>query len=61
MLIITKEALGLLPVVIPPLEKQKLIGEIYRLSLREKKLVSEIQAKRSQLIETTLLESIYRD
>jgi restriction endonuclease S subunit len=57
--IVTKEVLGRLPVVLPPLATQKKIAEVYRLSLREKQLSSEIQAKRSQLIESALLESIH--
>lgn len=53
--IITKDVLGHLVVNVPPIEVQKKIVEIHRLSLREKKLLEEIQKKRSQLIESVLI------
>ncbi len=57
--IITKEALGRLPVTVPPLAKQRKIAEVYFLSLREKRLMDEIQTKRGQLVELALLQSIH--
>jgi restriction endonuclease S subunit len=58
--IVTKEALGRLPVVVPQLTKQKKIADVYRLSLREKQLAAQIQEKRSILIEAALLKSIHQ-
>ena len=58
--IVTKEALGRLPVVVPPFAKQKKIADIYRLSLRERQLAAQIQEKRDILIEAALLESIHQ-
>jgi restriction endonuclease S subunit len=58
--IVTKEALGRLPVVVPPLARQKKIADVYRLSLRERQLSAQIQEKRSILIEAALLGSIYQ-
>jgi restriction endonuclease S subunit len=58
--IITKEALERLVVTVPPLELQKKIARVYRLSQREMKLFAEIQAKRSQLLETALLRSLHQ-
>ncbi len=57
--IVTKEALGRLPVTVPPLATQRKIAEVYFLSLREKHLLDELQTKRSQLIELALLQSIH--
>lgn len=59
--IITKEALGRLPVVVPPLPKQHLIAHLYQLSQREQELVTTIQVKRRQLLEATLLASLQTD
>lgn len=56
--IVTKEALGRLPVVVPPLARQKEIAGVYRLSLRERQLAAQIQEKRDILIKAALLESI---
>jgi Type I restriction modification DNA specificity domain len=56
--IVTKEVLGRLPVVVPPLARQMKIADVYRLSLRERQLSAQIQEKRGILIETALLESI---
>lgn len=47
-----------LEVRIPPLETQKRILEIHTLRLREIELVEEIQAKRNQVIEQTLMKAI---
>jgi hypothetical protein len=58
--IVTKEVLGRLLVVVPPLARQKKIADVYRLSLRERQLSAQIQEKRSILIETALLESIHQ-
>jgi restriction endonuclease S subunit len=58
--IITKEALGRLVVIVPPLAIQQRIASVYRLSHREMKLFADIQAKRSQLVETALLKSLYQ-
>lgn len=58
--IVTKEVLGRLPVVVPPLARQKKIAEVYRLILRERQLSAQILEKRSILIETALLESIHQ-
>jgi hypothetical protein len=59
MRIVTKESLGRLPVVLPPLETQRKIAEVYRLGLQEKRLLEEIQRKRGQLVEVALLKSIH--
>lgn len=56
--IITKDALGRLLVTVPPLAIQQRIAEVYRLNQLEMKLFAEIQAKRNQLVETTLLRSL---
>lgn len=58
--IVTKEALGRLPVVVPPLARQQKIADVYRLSLREKQLAAQIQEKRNILIEAALLKSIHQ-
>lgn len=57
--IVTKESLERLPVALPPLETQRKIAEVYWLSLLEKRLLEEIQRKRSQLVEVALLKSIH--
>jgi restriction endonuclease S subunit len=56
--LINMESLGGLVVQIPPLETQRQIVEIHKLSLREKELLEKIQAKRSQLIERALLKTL---
>jgi restriction endonuclease S subunit len=58
--IVTKEALGRLPVVVPPLARQKKIADVYRLSRRERQLSAQIQEKRDMLIEAALLKSIHQ-
>lgn len=58
--IITKEALGRLVVTVPPLAIQQRIAQIYRLSQEEMKLFADIQAKRSQLVENALLQSLHQ-
>ena len=58
--IVTKESLGQLVVTVPPLEIQQKIARVYRLSQQEMKLFAEIQAKRSQLVEIALLQSLSR-
>ena len=58
--IITKEVLGRLVITLPPLAIQERIAHVYRLTQEELKLVAEIQRKRSQLVETALLQSLYQ-
>jgi restriction endonuclease S subunit len=58
--IVTKEVLGRLPIIVPPVAKQKQIADVYRLGLREKQLSAQIQAKRTLLIESALLASIHQ-
>lgn len=57
--IVTKESLERLQVTLPPLETQRKIAEVYRLSLRERRLLEEIRRKREQLVEAALLKSIH--
>ena len=58
--IVTKEALGQLMVTVPPLAIQRKIAEVYRLSYREKELVTQIQRRRDQLAQQVLRESIHQ-
>ncbi len=58
--IVTKEVLGRLVVIVPPLAIQQKIARIYRLNQLEMKLFAEIQAKRNQLVESALLTSLYQ-
>lgn len=53
--IVTKETLLRMPIQLPPLEIQRKIVEVYRLSLKEKEMMQAIQMKRSQLVEAALL------
>jgi restriction endonuclease S subunit len=53
--IVTKEALSRMPIQLPPLDVQRKVVEVHRLSLKEKELAQAIQAKRSLLVETALL------
>jgi restriction endonuclease S subunit len=59
--LINIEALKLLPVDAPPLETQRGIVQIYRLSFREKELIEAIRDKRRALIEITLLQKLQYD
>ncbi|MBC7932024.1 MAG: restriction endonuclease subunit S [Rubrivivax sp.] len=53
--IVTKEALSRMPIQMPPLDVQRKVVEVHRLSLKEKELMRAIETKRSQLVETALL------
>src|SRR5215813_2380569 len=50
-------ALKSLPVETPPVETQARVTKIHQLSLREKELMEEIQNRRRELIEMTLLKN----
>lgn len=55
---IRHDVLAQLPVVLPPVETQKRIVEIYQLGLREREMAEKIAEKRWQVVEKTLLELI---
>ncbi len=55
---IRHDVLAQLPVVLPPVETQKRIVEIYRLGLQEREMAEKIAEKRWQVVEKTLLELI---
>lgn len=55
---IQHDVLAQLPVVLPPVEMQKKIVEIYRLGLREREMAEKIAEKRWQVVEKTLLALI---
>lgn len=56
--LITKTALGQMPVPVPPLETQHRIVAVYHLGLEEKRLLEEIKQRRSKLVEMALLNSL---
>lgn len=55
---IRQDVLARLPVVLPPVETQRKIVEVYRLGLREREVAEKIAEKRWQIVEKALLESI---
>lgn len=55
---ITKSVLENLEMVIPPIEKQKLIGHLAKLALQEAKLRERILQQRKQLIEQQIINAI---
>jgi restriction endonuclease S subunit len=55
--IISKQTLEELEVLLPPLEKQKIIAEVAALSDREQELVRALAAKKKALITTILMKS----
>ncbi len=55
---IRHDVLAQLPVVLPPVETQKRIVEIYQLGLREREMAQKILEKRWQVVEKMLLELI---
>ena len=55
---IRHDALAQSPVVLPLVETQRRIVEIYRLGLREREVAERILEKRWQIVEQTLLELI---
>ncbi|MBA2621034.1 MAG: restriction endonuclease subunit S [Acidobacteria bacterium] len=55
---IRHDVLAQLPVILPSVEMQKRIVEIYRLGLREREIAEKILEKRWQTVEKTLLELI---
>jgi len=55
---IRHDVLAQLPVVLPPVETQKRIVEIYRLGLREREMAEKIAEKRRQVVEKMLLALI---
>ncbi|MCI0659968.1 MAG: restriction endonuclease subunit S [Acidobacteria bacterium] len=56
--LINIRALAGMPVRVPPLEVQRGILEVHRLSLRENELIEQIRNKRRSMIETALLDLI---
>lgn len=52
------DVLANLEISIPPLDVQRRILEVHRLRLRERELVEDIQTKRDQVIEQTLMKAI---
>jgi restriction endonuclease S subunit len=56
--LINKQVLGLLKVSVLPLQTQGKIIKVHQLSLKEKQLVTKIQEKREQLIDTVMLKKI---
>ena len=57
---INKKHLNELVIEIPPLKLQNQITKIYRLSLKEQKLLKEIREKRRLFIENTLLDKLQK-
>src|SRR5215510_14033090 len=58
--LINIRALAGMPVKVPPLDTQRRIIEVHRLSLRENELIEQIRKKRRSMIETALLGLIYK-
>lgn len=56
--LINMEALGKMPIQLPPVETQRRMVLIHQLSLRERELMTLIQHKRHSLVELSLLKKI---
>lgn len=56
--IITRPVLERLPIELPPLETQRRIVDVYKLSLREQNLLAAIAERRAHLIEESLLKKV---
>ena len=55
---ISKKVLEMVEVVIPPMEIQQKIINIYNLSLKEQRIFKQLQEKKKLLIETILLKKV---
>jgi restriction endonuclease S subunit len=56
--IITRPVLERLPVELPPLETQRRIVDVYKLSLQEQSLMAAIAERRARLVEEALLRKV---
>jgi restriction endonuclease S subunit len=56
--IITRPVLERLPIELPPLETQRRIVDVYKLSLEEQRLLTAIAERRARLVEETLLKEV---
>lgn len=55
---VSKAALETMEVELPPLEKQKLIGEVAALSQQEQELLNELTGKRKAYVDAVLLQQV---